>query len=226
MKTPATLLLAASALLGSVLIPAIAIPQTAVAQSSVSVTTSRGRLGAQVITISPHLRAFFGAPDNAGLLVDHVLPGSAASKAGLRTGDVIVAVNGEPTAAALDIFRALADGEKGDKTTLSIVRNKKARTLSAELQESPTSHSFSWGTTTRDAPFNFGQDWDPRMLFRDGKNFPFGPMQQGPNNKQLQERIRQLEERLRKLERPGRVLQKRGKVKDPFAKPQGTGKRL
>lgn len=225
MKTPATLLLAASALLGSVLIPAIAIPQTAVAQSSVSVTTSRGRLGAQVITISPSLRAFFGAPDDAGLLVDHVLPGSAASKAGLRTGDVIVAVNGQPTAAALDIFRALADGEKGDKTTLSIVRNKKARTLSAELQESPTSHSFSWGTTQND-PFNFGQDWNPQTLFRDGKNFPFGPMQQGPNNKQLQERIRQLEERLRKLEAPKIVPRKRGKVKDPFGKPQGAGKRL
>ncbi len=225
MNTPARLLLATGTLLGSLLVPAIAIPRTAVAQSSVSVTTSRGRLGAQVITISTHLRAFFGAPNDAGLLVDHVLPGSAASKAGLFTGDVIVAVNDQPTADALDIFRALSDAEKGDKINLSIVRNKKRRTLSVVLQESPTSHSFHWGATTRDAPFNFGQDWNPGMLFRDGKNFPFSPLQQGPN-KRLQERVRQLEERLRKLEAPGRVPRKKGSAKKPLGGPQGVGKQL
>ncbi len=65
---------------------------------------SRGRLGAKVMTISEDLRNYFGAPKEQGLLVDSVLSDSPAAKAGLRSGDVIIAVQDQAISETWDIM--------------------------------------------------------------------------------------------------------------------------
>lgn len=188
-----------------------------------TVTTSRGRLGAQVISISEHLRRFFAAPADAGLLVDHVLPNSPASKAGLTTGDVIVKVNGDTIDEAWDIFQALGASKKGDKVSVKIIRNKKPRTLQVTLDDDPSSGpSFRWGGKMAN-PFNDGGNWKPGELFKDGKNFPFSPMHQGMPP-EMQERIRQLEERIHKLE--GRKNKGKNSKPGKAAPPRKSGKQL
>jgi hypothetical protein len=210
MKLPSTLFLAACTIWGSSTFVAQAHAQSS-SSSALQVTTSRGRLGAQVITISESLRRHFAAPADAGLLVDRVLPNSPAAKAGLVTGDVIVSVNGSSTAEVWDIFKALSRSKTGDKVNVKVIRNKKPKTLQATLDDDATGNSMRWGNGANpfgapgDALGGWGQgEWDPSSLFREGKNFPFGRMHQGPMQKgaedELREKVRKLEERLNTLE--------------------------
>ena len=213
MKLPSTLFLAACTIWGSSAFVAQAHAQSS-SSSALRVTTSRGRLGAQVITISESLRRHFAAPADAGLLVDRVLPNSPAAKAGLTTGDVIVNVNGSPIAEVWDIFKALSRAKKGDKVNVKVIRNKKPKTLQVTLDDDAMGSSMPWGGNGVN-PFgvpdgalgteNLGKgEWNPGSMFREGKNFPFGRMQQGPIQQgaedELRDKVRKLEERLNKLE--------------------------
>ena len=65
-----------------------------------------GFLGVRLIDITPELRAYFGAPRDAGVLVASVEPESPAAKSGLSVGDVIVKMDGERTESSRDISRS------------------------------------------------------------------------------------------------------------------------
>ena len=56
----------------------------------------RGMLGVQVVTLTPDYAENLGIKDTQGALVSQVVEGSAADKAGLKAGDVITSINGQP----------------------------------------------------------------------------------------------------------------------------------
>lgn len=58
----------------------------------------RGWIGVEAIELPPSLRAYFGAPESAGIMVSRVVPASPAEIAGIRVGDVIYAADGNPVA--------------------------------------------------------------------------------------------------------------------------------
>jgi len=60
----------------------------------------RGLLGVAVQDLTPELARALGVGNADGALVSRVDPGSAAAAAGLRPGDLIVAVNGRPVTGA------------------------------------------------------------------------------------------------------------------------------
>ena len=82
------------------------------------------RLGVTLQDLSAPLAASFGlgAPD--GALVSSVQPGSAAAKAGLKAGDVITGVDGEPVRVAGDVSSRVGLARPGDKLKLELWRNK------------------------------------------------------------------------------------------------------
>lgn len=91
----------------------------------------RGRLGVTVQSLTDDLADFFGVKDG-GALVSSVTPDSAASKAGVKAGDVIVSVNGR----AIHDSDALIDRleEVEGETTIVVMRDKKEVTLKATLE--------------------------------------------------------------------------------------------
>jgi len=96
-------------------------------------STAKGRLGATVMGLTPELRKHFGAPEDRGVLVAHVDPGTPAATAGIEVGDVIVEVDGKEIDAAPDVLSALADVGKGQHAKIDLVRDGKSRTLNATL---------------------------------------------------------------------------------------------
>ena len=82
------------------------------------------RLGVTLQDLSAPLAASFGlgAPD--GALVSSVQPGSAAAKAGLKAGDVITAVDGEPVRVAGDVSSRVGLARPGDKLKIELWRDK------------------------------------------------------------------------------------------------------
>lgn len=63
-----------------------------------------------------------------GILINHVRPDFPGSKAGLKAGDVIVGIDGEPVRGALGLVRSI-DGKKESDITLKIVRDRRYQTV-------------------------------------------------------------------------------------------------
>lgn len=96
-------------------------------------TLRGGRLGVSTQTLSDQLAKHFGV--ERGVLVTDVSEDSAASKAGLRAGDVITKVGGAAIGDTADLARAIG-GASGD-VTIEIVRDRNAQTLKATLEAAP-----------------------------------------------------------------------------------------
>ena len=94
----------------------------------------RGRLGVQVEGLSEQLAGYFGA-SSGGVLVSSVTKDSPADQAGLKAGDVITAVNGAAVKDPRDLVEELAEVKNSAAVSLGIVRDKKASTLTATIEE-------------------------------------------------------------------------------------------
>jgi S1-C subfamily serine protease len=73
------------------------------------------------------------ADGSAGALVTTVESGSAAQKAGLRQGDIVVAMDGKPVASFLDLAASIGAHAPGDSVKLEVVRDGKHIQLTATL---------------------------------------------------------------------------------------------
>ena len=85
--------------------------------------------GIRVEELTDQLRDFFGVLGNEGVLVTSVDSGSAADKAGLKAGDVIVAVDNRNVRTAAEFSREM---RADSKPMLKIIRDKKERELRME----------------------------------------------------------------------------------------------
>jgi serine protease Do len=88
------------------------------------------RLGVSVDELSDQLAQYFGAKD--GLLVTSVTDGSAASRAGLKAGDVITSINGHAVRSRDDLVRELREANE-DEIAIGIVRDKKYSEVKAKI---------------------------------------------------------------------------------------------
>lgn len=108
-------------------------------------SSSQGaRLGVMVMSLTPELRGYFGAANDKGVLVAKVEPDSAAAKAGIKVGDVIVGVKGNAIDDATDVIDALAEAKSGDKVSVAVVRDHKQMSLDATITRATsasTSHA-------------------------------------------------------------------------------------
>lgn len=91
----------------------------------------RGRLGVTVQSLTPELEEYFGAK-NGGVLVSSVTQDSAAAKAGLKAGDVIISINGRSVTGSGDLMREL--GDLTGEITIGILRDRKEMTLKTVLK--------------------------------------------------------------------------------------------
>lgn len=85
------------------------------------------RLGLVVSEINPHLRSALQI--QSGVLVDRVLPGSAAEKGGIQEGDILLRMNGQNIEDVQDV-RRLIQSSKNEKTvSIDLVRDGKPMTV-------------------------------------------------------------------------------------------------
>jgi len=99
---------------------------------------SRSRIGVAIQPLSQELAASFGLQSTAGTLISSVEKGGPAERAGLKSGDVVLSLNGATLKSSDDLPRQLGSIRPGSKVELEIWRNRKAQKLSvvtAELQD-------------------------------------------------------------------------------------------
>jgi predicted metalloprotease with PDZ domain len=122
-------------------------------------SSSQGaRLGVMVMSLTPELRGYFGATNNQGVLVAKVEPDSAAARAGIKVGDVIVDVKGSAIEDASDVIDALSDVKSGDKVTVAVVRDRKQMSLDATIMKGSSTNHAQREWLEKMFPW-FGDDW-------------------------------------------------------------------
>jgi serine protease Do len=99
-------------------------------------TATSPRLGVAIAPghVARRLRRAVGLPDTDGLLIREVAEASPAARAGLASGDLIVAAAGQPTNTPDDLFDALA-AARGGTLELKAVRGTDERTLQVTFTE-------------------------------------------------------------------------------------------
>ena len=116
---------------------AFAIPAATVQQVTSSLiksgTVTRGFLDIHIQDVTRDIADSMGLKDAKGALVTDATADGPGAKAGLKSGDVVTAVNGQAVDNALGLSRAVASQEPGATVQLTIVRDGKEQTLSATL---------------------------------------------------------------------------------------------
>jgi membrane-associated protease RseP (regulator of RpoE activity) len=143
------------------------------------------RLGVHVQPMTPELREFFEVEEDAGVLVVSVGEKSPAAEAGLRVGDVIVAINGARVRSPRDLVRQVWRAPSEATVAVEIVRDGERRTLEPNLGHRPEPRAQVWPLH----PELFGPGLGPEYVpeIQDALRI-------------LKERVRELEQRLDDLE--------------------------
>jgi serine protease Do len=122
---------------------------------------TRGSIGVQFqedLATNPITLKSLGAP--YGIVIELVEPGGPAEKAGLKPGDVITSVNGQPVKTGNDLVNPIAEAAIGSKVKLSYVRDGAQKETTATVEDRthvfPTTAGRINGQTEEPAPVEFG----------------------------------------------------------------------
>lgn len=99
----------------------------------------RKRLGIRVQAINSAMKTLYSLTSDKGVVIGHVAKQSAAEKAGLRIGDVITHINGIAILGPASVQDMLADFS-GKKLQLSVISNKRSKTVMINYPKSPHHH--------------------------------------------------------------------------------------
>ncbi|MBI2369867.1 MAG: trypsin-like peptidase domain-containing protein [Deltaproteobacteria bacterium] len=95
----------------------------------------RGFLGVIIQPVTPELARKFGVKPEEGAVVGDLSEGSPAGKAGVRRGDVIVAMDGKPVLRVRDVRQTTAGLAPGRKVKLQVIRDGKPQEIEVTLGE-------------------------------------------------------------------------------------------
>ena len=145
----------------------------------------RTYIGVSLAGLSPELREHFGAPKDAGVMVESVQDDSPADKAGIKVGDIVLSVDGKDVKSSGDLRAALREKKGGDSVRLEVLRGRSRQTIVASVKERETPRMLQLD----ELPGVIGTpEWRARIERLGDCN-------------DLQSRIKELETRLKDLEK-------------------------
>ncbi len=99
---------------------------------------TRGWLGVQIQPVTAGIADSLGLKKAEGAMVDEPQKDSPAAKAGIQSGDVITAVNGNPVKDARDLARTVGMMAPDTEIKLDVLRNGQSKTIAVTLAQMPT----------------------------------------------------------------------------------------
>ena len=97
----------------------------------------RGWIGIESQDITPELAESFGLGKSSGAIIAGVVRGGPADRAGMRPGDILVAVGGKQVANTSEMLNLIAQLEPGEKAPLRILRKNREATLDVLVGKRP-----------------------------------------------------------------------------------------
>jgi serine protease Do len=98
---------------------------------------SRGYIGVALRDVDADLQQALGLKSTSGALVQDVTNGSPGARAGLRTYDLIIAVDGKPVTGNDQLIQLIAARQPGTTATLQVVRDNRSMNVPVKLAERP-----------------------------------------------------------------------------------------
>jgi membrane-associated protease RseP (regulator of RpoE activity) len=160
----------------------------------------RGFLGVQLIDITEPLRKHLGAPEKNGVLVGEVEQDSPAEKAGIRVGDVLVAVDGEDVAWSGEVGRRVRQKKEGDTAKIELVRDGRSMSVDVAVAERDAKRALMHRV---EGPEGHGVEVDLEGLE------DLGPMIAGPAMEHAREAMRMAEGKMRLRMEHAQEMEKR-----------------
>lgn len=100
-------------------------------------SVTRGWIGVQIQPVSAGIAESMGLKSRDGALIAETERGAPAEKAGLKSGDVITLVNGQPVANAHDLARTIAAMAPNTQVKIGYIRDGKTETAAMTLGTLP-----------------------------------------------------------------------------------------
>ncbi len=118
-----------------------AIPVTTVKTVMESIISTgqvvRGWIGVEPQDITPELAESFGLTRKSGAIIAGVLKSGPADKAGMRPGDILIAVEGKPVADTTDMLNLIAQLTPGSKAKMTVLRKSQESTIDVVVGKRP-----------------------------------------------------------------------------------------
>ncbi|WP_165826113.1 Do family serine endopeptidase [Rhizobium wuzhouense] len=115
-------------------------------------TVSRGWLGVQIQPVTKDIADSLGLAEDSGALVVAPQAGSPGEKAGIKQGDVVTAVNGDPVKDPRDLARRIAAYAPDTTVDVTLWRDGKATEVKVKLGELPAEQAASAESENDAAP--------------------------------------------------------------------------
>ena len=130
---------------------------------------SRGWLGVGIQNLTPELAEYYGIEAREGVLVTQTYEGDPADKAGIKEGDIIIAVDGKPIASSRELSRTVAEAGVGNKMTIKLLRDGREKEVRVKLAKRPdTEPTMARGESRSDDLGLRVREIDPEMAERLG----------------------------------------------------------
>lgn len=112
---------------------------------------SHGRVGAVIQDLNPDLIAALKVPSSKGSIILQVEPGSPSDRAGLKSGDAILKVDGQAIDSSLQFIRSVAQSQPGSTLSISVFRGGRLMDVPVLVGKFPTPKTAS-SSSAQDTP--------------------------------------------------------------------------
>ncbi len=117
----------------------------------------RGFLGVGIDPVSDDLADSLGLPRNRGEIIQNVQDDSAAERAGIQPGDIVVSIDGQAVTSEQTLSFLVANTAPGTRIAIELIRNGERRTVNATVGKRPSEDELRQQTFDPDAE----QEMDP-----------------------------------------------------------------
>ncbi|WP_245706852.1 Do family serine endopeptidase [Thiothrix caldifontis] len=104
-------------------------------------SVERGQLGVEVQDIDAEMARTFGMKPNEGAIINQILPGSPAEKAGIEAGDIITRLNSRNVQSAVDVKNIIGDLRVGSEVHMTLLRGGRPRNVTVIIAPSTMERS-------------------------------------------------------------------------------------
>ena len=106
-----------------------------------------GALGIEAQPLTLELAEAFGIESRSGVIIGRVQEDSPADKAGLRAGDVIMAIDGRPVRDVRAVRNRIGLVRLGEELDVQIVRDRETRVIQVTVEELPKTNPLKAGAS-------------------------------------------------------------------------------
>jgi len=103
----------------------------------------RGYLGVSIQPVTDDFAAALGLPRNRGEVVQSVVDGEAAARAGIEAGDVVIAVNGREVTSDQTLSFLVANVKPGETIPVTLIRDGSRRTVNVTVGTRPSAEELA-----------------------------------------------------------------------------------